>query len=204
MIILSGSSLSLADVCAQNLLPGQPDASCVIQVIASNGTVWAGVVNDAPSPSGSSGGAPRGLAEGQKAAVIVVTGVGGLILIGALAAVLYMYCRLKRTTWAPTKGEFDGEASAAGGVVQLGEGEAKSSSSSAAAGGVALGPTTAPGTPSTVHFSPTHSARRAMEGEDGCELGPSGSLSSPLRSGWHGRPAGVQIAQVLITMDPAG
>ena len=193
MIARSGSSLSLANVCAQNLLPGQPDASCVVQIIASNGTVWAGVVDDVPSGGGGDG-ASGGLASGQKAAVIVASVVGGLILIGALAAVLYMSFRLKQRMRAPAKGEVDGGGMAVGGEVQLQDWEAES----AVAEG---GPPTVPGTPSTVRHSPAQ-ARLAVEaeGEAGCELRPGGPLASPLRSGTPGSPR----ARVLITLDPAG
>ena len=199
--LLAGSSLSLANVCAQNLLPGQPAASCVIQIIASNGTVWAGVVDDVPSGGGGGGdGASGGLAAGQKAAIVVASVVGGLILIVALVAVLYMSFRLKQRMRAPAKGEVDGGGGmAVGGEVQLQDWEAESA---VAVEGAEGGPPTVPGTPSTVRNSPTQArlAVEAAEGEARCELGPEGPLASPLRSGTPGSLR----ARVLITLDPAG
>ena len=196
--LLAGSSLSLANVCAQNLLPGQPAASCVIQIIASNGTVWAGVVDDVPS-GGGGGGASGGLAAGQKAAIVVASVVGGLILIVALVAVLYMSFRLKQRMRAPAKGEVDGGGGmAVGGEVQLQDWEAESA---VAAEGAEGGPPTIPGTPSTVRNSPAQACLAVeAEGEAGCELGPEGPLASPLRSGMPGSLR----ARVLITLDPAG
>ena len=82
------------------------------------------------------------LKEGEKAAIIVLSVVGGLI--GLLAAVL---CVRKRRKWAPAKGELDGAVMAEGGAQRRAETEA--AAEDAAEEGMAM----VPGTPSTVHHS---------------------------------------------------
>ena len=185
-------------MCVQDLLPGQPAASCVIQIIASsNKTVWSGIIGDtpilSPPPSGipgsGGGGAAAGLTEGEKAAIIVVSVVGGLILLGLLAAVL---CVRQRRKWAPAKGEFDGAVMAGGGGQRRAETE---TSEDVAEEGSA----TVPGTPSTVHHSPAQARPAPREGELEAGLGGSSPLSAGRRDTRSGEGCG---AQVVIRLGP--
>ena len=118
-MLLAGASLSLSSVCAQLVQPDQPQASCLVQLISYNETFWSGAINETvrmqpPSPTGSppggggGGGSPSGLTNGERIAVIVVSIVGGLILIAVLVGVMYVYFRRKQKKWAPAKDEFDG------------------------------------------------------------------------------------------------
>jgi len=98
-----------------------------VQLISYNESVWSGAINETvvqppipagspPFPAGSppSGGdgSPSGLTYGERVAVIVVSVVGGLILLAVLAFLVYVLIRRKRKTWAPAKGEFDGAVTA--------------------------------------------------------------------------------------------
>lgn len=122
-MLLAGASLSLSSVCAQLVQPDQPQASCLVQLISYNDTFWSGAINETvrmqpPSPTGSppggggGGGSPSGLTNGERIAVIVVSIVGGLILIAVLVGVTYVYFRRKQKKWAPAKEDFDGVGTA--------------------------------------------------------------------------------------------
>ena len=187
----AGSTLSLNDVCVQSLLPGQPPASCVFELIANNGTLWYSALGAAlnppsppspkppasfppPSPSGGTdggGGGSSGLSGGEKTAVIVVSIIGGLILIGLALAVLYICFRRKQKKWAPAKGEFDGVAVAAAAAEQGAEPSAPPEE-----------PATVPGTPTTVQ----QSSPAQLLDED--EAGPSGLSPPPPEPQQGGRP----------------
>ncbi len=110
--------LAVNDVCAQNVLPGQPADTCVVQIVSGgNSTVWTGLAGvtgtglspfpplppvSAPPPQGSGGGS-SGLTYNEKLAIVICSVVGGILLI-LLCCLLGIWCyRRRQRKWAPAK-----------------------------------------------------------------------------------------------------
>lgn len=117
VINFPGNELKISDMCSQGEA-GQPVNSCIVHIIASNGTAWSGGVlsgsSPPPSPFPSTPGdrpspSPSGLTENERIAIIVCATVGGLILLGIAASVAVLVRKQKQAKWAPAKDEgFDG------------------------------------------------------------------------------------------------
>lgn len=116
------------------------------------------------SPTNDGSGSTSGLTNGELVAVIVVSVIGGLIILAILGGFLYIYFQRSQRKWAPAKGAFDGVVVSASTDLQQ---EAPTEAALAPSGQV-----TAPGTPSTT--------LRSTPVLDDCDVaGPSGDVAGP-------------------------